>query len=694
VIILVCATVAMVHFQALSAKALSVDDNQYLMENILVRRPSWDSTATFLREVRKPSTVRGYYQPLSMISLMLDYAMGAREDDPRIFHRTSLALHVANTAMIVVLIYLLFDSPIVAGLVGLLFGLHPMTVEPIPWLSERKTRLAATFSFMCLVFYVRYARTGSRTCYTGSIVALILALMSKPTSTPLPVGLLLLDYYPLRRLKWRTVLEKIPFFIIAGISAIITLHSQGATIGVRMPSKDPFLRIPLVICHNIVFYLHKIFFPVNITSHYPPPQTVSLSHPAVLVGVIGTMILLAGLILSLKYTRAVAGGWGFFFIVIFPTIGVVGFTHSLTSDKFAYLPSVGLLVIIAGLLHWVWNYRKTGSGINAARAGVCAVVLAVAAAEAVATRKYLPHWKDTETLYRHMLTHAPNSEWVRMDLAVELTDQDRTDESIKLLREALQIKPTAKIHHNLGIALSQTGRIDEAIQCYKEALNLDPEIAGAHNGLGTALRKKGKLPEAVVHYTEAIRLDPYADQAHHNLGTTYLALGKTDDAIASYKKAIELQPERHYAYHGVGVALTHKGDISEAIKYHRRAVQLKGDHLGSVNELARLLISVPQEDPSKGAEPVRLAKRCCELTGYQEPRYLHTLAAAHAGIGQFDQAVKHAQRAITLAEAAGQDSLAKQIRARLDLYREGKTFRKSPDAKPATNPSDRGLRGQ
>jgi len=695
-IVLVCAGVTIVHFPALSAKAISVDDRQYLMDNILVRRPGWNSGWTFVREVWKPSTVRGYYQPLSMISLMLDYAMGGREDNPKVFHCTSLALHVANTALIVILIYLLFGNPIVAAMCGLLFGLHPMTVEPIPWISERKTLLAALFSFMSLVFYVRYARARSLLCYPASLLALIFALMSKPTSTLLPVGMILLDYYPLKRLKWRTVLEKIPFFLIAGVSAIITFYSQRATIGVRMPTKDPILRIPLVVCHNIIFYLHKIFFPVNITSHYPPPGVISLSQGAILAGVIGTIVLLAGLVVSLRWTRAAATGWAFFFVVIFPTIGVIGFTHSLTSDKFAYLPGVGILIVIAALLHWAWNVRKAREGGSALRAGICAAVLALAAVEGLAVRRYLPHWRDTETLYRYMLAHAPNSAWVRMDLACELTDQGRTDEAIELLREALQIKPSGQIHHNLGMALADKGQMDEAISHYEEALilyqnrpiRLNPEVAAVHNSLATALRKKGRFDEALQNYREAIRINPYADQAYHNLGTTFLILGRPDDAVASYKKAIELQPEHHYAYHGVAVGLTHKGEISEAISYYRRAIQLKDDHLGSLNGLARLLIRLPQEDPSKGAEPVRLGRRCCELTEYHNPQYLDTLAAAYAGVGDFGQAVEHAQKAIALAEAAGQNSLAAQIRARLDLYGEGKTFRRTPSSGTTSNPGN------
>jgi hypothetical protein len=209
----VCAAALITHWPALSAQALSFDDNRYFVENFLVRNPSWESAKRFLTEVLEPSTVGGYYQPLTMISLMLDYALGGQTDSLLPFHITSLALHIANTALIIVLLYQLFGLAWVAAGVGLLFGVHPLTVEPIPWVGERKTLLAAFFTLWSLVLYMRFVHKGSSKAYRGSIILFVLALMSKPTSTPLPALMLLTDYWPLRRLKWRSLLEKLLFLL-------------------------------------------------------------------------------------------------------------------------------------------------------------------------------------------------------------------------------------------------------------------------------------------------------------------------------------------------------------------------------------------------------------------------------------------------------------------------------------------------
>jgi hypothetical protein len=416
-VIAVSFVVLTVHWPALSAKALSFDDNQYLMDNMLVQNPCWMSARQFLTEILEPSTVGGYYQPLAMISLMLDYALGGRENNLLPFHRTSLILHIANTALIIVMLYLLFGQIWIAAGVGLLFGVHPMTVEPIPWVGERKTLLAAFFSLWSLIFYVysrksHHARRTTASLYIGSLIAYLLALMSKPTSTPLPVVMLLLDYWPLRRLNWRTVLEKTPFFVLGGISAIITYISQSRTAGVTMPGHFGPERISLIFCHNIIFYFYKMIWPVNLSSHYPFPEPLNLSQPMVLAGVIGTFVLLALLVLSLRWTRAAMAGWLIFFVAILPTMQIIGFSDVIASDKFAYLPSIGLLMILAAFLVWLCNNRF----LTLCRVSAMIIVL-LACAESIAARCYLTYWRDTVSLFEHMLALAPNAVQVHNNLA-------------------------------------------------------------------------------------------------------------------------------------------------------------------------------------------------------------------------------------------------------------------------------------
>ena len=616
----VCITVLVTYWPALSTRALSFDDYQYLVENMLVQNPGWESAKRFLTEVLNPSTVGGYYQPLAMISLMLDSASGGSPDDLRPYHRTSLALHIINTALIIVLLYLLFDRIWIAAAAGLLFGVHPMTVEPVAWIGERKTLLAALFSLLSVVLYVSYVRKNKKGFYAASLVTYILALMSKPTSTPLPLVMLLMDYWPLNRFQKQDanrktpliniILEKLPFFAVGGISAAITYISQSQSAGTLERSAYGPLRVPLILCHNIVFYLYKIIWPVNLSSHYAFPKSLGLSNPAVLAGVIGTVVLIILLAVSLRWTRAALIGWLIFFIAILPTMQIIGFSNVITSDKFAYLPAMGLLMILAQLL--IWLSRTAGT----ARYTVTAITLLVlAGSETAATRKYLVHWRDTISLCEYMLKLTPAASSVHDMLGVALLEQSKFDEAAEHFRyalktgeehfklynnlgsalqssgkldeaifyynQALRIDPNyAKAHYNLGMALVEQGKLDEAVEQFHSALKSRPDYAEAHNNLGNIFQSQGKLDEAIEHFWLAIKINPKFVEAHNNLANALLAQDKFDEAINSYRQALNIKPNIAQIHYNLGTALSRQGKLNEAIGCYERALSLaveKGD---------------------------------------------------------------------------------------------------------------------
>ncbi len=702
-LLVVCAAVLAVHWPALSARALSFDDDQYLTENSLVQNPSWKSAQRFLTEVLEPSTVEGYYQPLTMISLMADYALGGRADNLRPFHSTSLVLHVVNTALVIVLLYMLFGQAWVAAGVGLLFGLHPMTVEPIPWVGERKTLLTAFFALWCLILYVRYARKSDWRLYVGCMVTYVLALMSKPTSLPLPAVMLLMDYWPLRRLKWRAVLEKIPFFVVGGILAIITYVSQDLAGGVTLPGDYGPGRVPLILCHNIIFYLHKIVWPINLSSHYAYPAPLGLSDPMVLAGVIGTCILIPLLVISARWTPAVLTGWLFFFVAIFPAMGIVKFTTVIAADKFAYLPSVGLLMI---LVWFLGRFCMAGKGALR-RAAVVLLVLTLAGVEAVATRRHLVRWRDTVSLYEYMLTLTPDAVSLHNNLGTALQLQGKLDEAISHYRQVLRLSPNyakthdnlgialytqgkldeaishyrqalqiesncAETHCNLGIALKSQGKLDEAIDHYHQALHIKPNYAKAHNNLGNVLSKQGKLDEAISHYHQALHIKPNYANAHNNLGNALSTQGKLDEAISHYHQALHIKPDFAMAHYNLGRALAMKGRHNGAIKRFREAVRLEPNWSMPLTRAAWLLATHPDPNVHDASQAVELAERAAKLTRYQDARILDTLAAAYAAAGQFDRAVTTAQAALALASADQADELANHIRKQLELYRQAK----------------------
>jgi len=596
-IICVCAAVIAVHWPALSAQALSFDDDQYLVNNTLVKSPSWLSAWKFLSQVLEPSTVRGYYQPLAMISLMFDYSLGGRVENLLPFHRTSLALHTANTALIIVLLYLLFGEVWIAAAVGLLFGLHPMTVETIPWVGERKTLLAAFFALWSLLCYLRYtharvtaAKAGAGIqCpvgrstwgfYIACLFFYLLALMSKPTSTPLPVLMLLLDFWPLKRIKWQSFFEKIPFFILGGIFAIVTYISQTRTAITASPVEMGIGRIFFTLCHNIIFYLYKIIWPVNLSSHYPFPNPLNLSQPMILAGVIGTCILIPLLLISLRWTRAAFTGWLFFFIAILPTMGIIGFTNVIASDKFAYLPSFGLLMILASLL---CNLRLKNSVISGSKSAVIILfVLILASAESLATRSYLIYWRNSLGLFEYMLSKAPNAPSTHYNLGVAYGKLGRYQEAIDEYKQTIKIKPDyAEAHYDLGTVYYGLGRYQDAIESYKQAIKIKPDLVEVHYNLGVAYGRIGRYQDAVESFKQVVRIKPDYAKAHDNLGVAYGELGRYQDAIEAYKQAIRIKPDSTQAHYNLGVNYYKLGRYQDAVEACKQAIQIKPDFVSA-----------------------------------------------------------------------------------------------------------------
>lgn len=586
-------TVILVHYPALEAKALLFDDEQYLTKNILVQQPSWASARRFLAEILKPSTVGGYFQPLTMISLMCDYSRASGPTDVRPFHQTSLIFHSLNT----VLIFLVLRSLLAgsarnnrrrvsatlwpAALVALLFGVHPLTVEPIPWVGERKTLLATFFALVSLILYLRWVHSSRWTAFGGSLIAFILALLSKPTVTPLPLLLVLLDIWPLRRFSRRSLLEKIPFLVIAALSAIITFVSQARSAAVHLPQDYGPGRIPLVLAHNIVFYLYKIVWPHDLSAHYPYPNPLTLSHPMILAGAIGTVLLLVILAVSLRWTRAAAVSWLFFFIAILPTMQIVGFSNVIASDKYAYFPSLGICLFVAWFLSRMWSISDRSTRLR--RIAIALVVLLIAAAEARATRGYLEKWRTTDTLYRHMIALAPRAASLYNDLAADAARRGLHDTAALRFRQAIHLDPeNGWFHSNYGAVLFEQGMLDEAVKEYREALRLNPELADAANNLGLVLARQGKLDEAETFFRQSINKKSEVPDTHNNLAALLMLKGKNEEAAAAAAEAVRLNPNHAEAQFNLGLARARQGQLDEALGRFDEAIRLRPDYVDAL----------------------------------------------------------------------------------------------------------------
>jgi len=470
----------------------------------------------------------------------------------------------------------------------------------------------------------------------------VAALMSKPTSTPLPVLMLLMDYWPLRRLKPRAVVEKVPFFVVGGISAIITYVSQSSTYGVTLPSEYGPGRIPLTICHNIIFYLYKIIWPANLSSHYAFPMPMSLSNPMVLAGVIGVCILIPLLLISLRWTRAALTGWLFFFVAILPTMQIIAFNYLIASTKFVYLPSIGLLMVLASLL--VWFCRSFSVSKHARlRVAVITIILVLAGAETFATRRYLVHWRDTVSLQKHFLTVTPNAAHVHFNVGSALQSEGRHEESISYYRQALQIRDNHfYAHKNLGDALSEQGQLTEAMEHYQRAIAIKPDYFQAYCNLGVAFQEQGKLDEAIEHYLRAIQIKPDYFIAHYKLATELKSQGRLDEAITHYRRALQIRNNHSYTHKKLGDALFVQSKLDEAVGHYRQAIQANPKYAEAHNNLGSAL-----QLQGKLDDGISHFRQSLEIMPDNSEAH-YNLGKALVMKGEFDEALKHFREAVRL----------------------------------------------
>lgn len=667
-VVVVCALSFLIHLPALTAQACFIDDQQYVIDNALVQNPSWRSARRFLGEILHPSTVRGYYQPLTMLSLMLDCAFSEPPYFMRTFHRTNLALHVANVGLLCVLLSQMSFGPWAAGAASLLFGVHPLTVDSVFWLSERKTLLATFFVLWSLISYLCHTRRGSRRWWIASLAAYVLALLAKPTSLPLPVAMLLLDWWPLRRKGKALMWEKTPFFLAMALFAVVVCVSQHRSAGFGNAGHD-WPHAALVACHNIIFYLSKVIWPAHLSPYYEY-EHFGLSHPMAIAGLLGTGLLVPLLVGSRRRTRAVWSGMLVFGILLLPTLGFIQVTPTIAANRYVYLPALGLVLMAAALLTWLWG-GTPDDDLSRRRQVVLVLIFLIAAAEAGMTRRYAACWQDSARLYERALSVSPHSPKLYTGMGSVLAARGRYREAIPYYRRSIDIAPTAVAYQHLAWALTEDGNdLDEPVLYYRAALQIDPTFVWAYVGWGGLLQMQGRMEEAIQRYGEALRVKPDFNRAHQALGRAFVLAGRPVEGVNHLAAAVDLNAADPFAL----------ADLAWVLSTHPDAAI---------------------RAPDKG---LAFAQRAAALSRRQNALVLDVLAAAYAAQGQFELAMRTAQDAAERATGVSGRKYTAQIARHLRFYQRGlpchsvtdewrRPFlsERSPDRSAATDASTQGL---
>ncbi len=570
---------------------VNYDDPDYTTANLHVRGGlTADGIAWAFR-----STEAANWFPLTWMSHMLDVQLFGL--DSGWHHLTNAMLHALTTALLFLLLFRTTGAPGRSAFVAAVFAAHPLHVESVAWVAERKDVLSALFWVLTLLAYVRFVERRTAGRYAVVLVAFACGLMLKPMIVTLPLTALLIDFWPLRRALTRAVfVEKAPLFALAAAVSVIVFLAQRGGGAVLSIDQLPLLERVSNAVVSCAVYALKLFWPSRLAVFYPFPAAVS-TWQAIAAG-----LLLAGVSAFAIHARERRPfwfvGWFWYLVTLMPVIGIVQVGLQARADRYTYIPLIGLAIVLGwGVAEWISPRIAMGAAVVAC---LC---------WAVAARSYIAAWRDSETLFEYALASTSGNYVAYNNLGVALRDKGdssgairnfeaaiairpgaadaqsnlgesllrlgRLDDATPHVEEALRLRPSSpEAHVNLAAILSKRGKTEDAAAQYRAALQLDPANAEAHAGLGAILTDLDRPAEALRDLTEAVRLKPDDADAHYNLGRLFGLTGRTADAIGEFTQAIRLRPNDPQARYNLGVALAVTEQFDRAADEFRAAIRL------------------------------------------------------------------------------------------------------------------------
>lgn len=620
------------------------DDGDYISQNAVVQNGvTWAGVKWAFTTVHASN-----WHPLTWLSLMVDCGIfGLNPAGP---HLINALLHAANVALLFTLLLKLTRKLWPSAFIAALFAWHPMHVESVAWIAERKDVLSTFFALLALLAYTNFAIARSeqnprvRTYFIWSLLAFALGLMAKPMVVTLPCVLLLLDFWPLRRIEELKIkkclpllLEKIPFLLLSIGASVVTFLAQSqktadAVVALNMvPLHYRLKSIPIA----YVEYLWKTFWPSKLAIFYPLPETIPLVHTVVALSL---LVLISLIVWRVRHThRYLLTGWLWFVGMLVPVIGLVQVGGAQIADRYSYLPAVGIYIMVtfAGLeLAARWRIQNFLIPTTA---------IAVLLACIVTMENQLHHWRTNIVLFQHALDVTADNDIAR---------------------------------NNLGVAFEQAGRHAEAIEQYRAAIRVVPDRFIAYHNLAALLDRLNRPTEAIVEHREAVRLAPNESSLHLSLARALAASSQTDEALKEFAEAARLNDRDPWPHAEIARIYLQQGRDSDAVEEIRTALRIDPDNIAILTFATQVMASSDNDSIRNGPVAFIFAAKANLLSGGTSPMMLDAMGMACAEIGKFDEAQQAAQQALNNAQAAGLKGL-EPIQQRLELYKKHQPWRQS-----------------
>ncbi len=554
---------------------LYVSENPHVQQGLTFDSIAWAFT----------TAKGGNWHPLTWLSHMADISVWGSK--PGGHHFTNMILHAANTLLLFLVFSQMTGGMWRSALVAALFAVHPLHVESVAWVAERKDVLSTFFGLLALWAYSKYARAPSIKKYLLVVCLFVLGLMAKPMLVSFPFILLLLDIWPLRRWRlWRIddqeavalepkptnriLVEKVPLLIIAAIFSVIAFVSQGAAKNISNSEALPFSGRVANAIVGYVLYLEKLIVPVKLAVFYPHP-----GHWRLTVVALSALLLLITTAVAILYRRQLPWlliGWLWFIVTLIPVIGLIQIGWQSIADRYTYVPSIGIFIMAA------WSIPATG-GVFATRA-LIVIVCTIVAALSVLSWQQASYWKDSRTLFAHAARVTHGNYIAHENLGNALEAEKNLDGALKLYRLSANERPKyakTKIHENIANVLLQEQRNEDALAELRYAIHLNPQSSTAFNSMGSIMLIDGRINDAANYFQTAVKLDPDNLAAVINYGMTLVKLGRWNEAIAQLAPVARAAPNRIVARTYFARALAGRGDFDEAIAQLQQILRMKPD---------------------------------------------------------------------------------------------------------------------